>query len=59
MHEADACLEDSVLTPLAYMVGIKTKPTTFHPNDNAPKEVLTFHSSNDSERTAEASHCKK
>jgi hypothetical protein len=53
MREADACLEDSVLTPLAYTMGLKTKPTIFHPNDNVPKEVIEFHSSFDSKTTME------
>lgn len=40
MDEADACLEDSILTPLMIQLG-KHKPnsTTFAPNDYAPKEV--------------------
>jgi hypothetical protein len=43
MHEADACLEDSVLTPMMYAFYGKTKPTTFHPNDyGVPKELLSF-----------------
>ena len=39
MSEADACLEDSMLTSLMYATGKKTKPTTFFPKDYVPKEV--------------------
>jgi hypothetical protein len=44
MREADACLEDSVFTPMMYAFGKKTKPTTFSllNSDDVPRELYLF-----------------
>lgn len=39
MHEGDACLEDSMLTPIYKKLHPESKPCSFAPETNAPKVV--------------------